>query len=759
MSRYNPHHDAKPILAAAAEWADKCLQHDGSILSDDQNLWTTEHLNELDQLFVQNLDEGERTFLEKLEDQIRPGSPESRRLMAEALWILMLFQSNIRAETKRTNVQTVWAWSGTELDSHHPMLSDDILGGLGSTGAAFNTQRWRELSFLLTLTRAFKRLGLDDRKARLSDAWQFAGWLQGFPEARNRQFRHIWLHLLFPDEFERISSSGDKKLIVAAFNNVQERDVRTWDNERIDRALLDVRHRLERESAAPLDFYQDEALERWRETARTWLLSWNPQKWDWASLQEDRASAVGGRPVIHAWRCASSKPKEGDHAYLVRTGVPPKGIIAYGTIVKAPYEAPHFDPAKAQAGEMAPYVDVEFSGVRDAERDDIVPLDELDRRRPEQTWNPQSSGIQIASPAARVLAGLWRALSPVQGGDAANSPMVSSAVLASSSAPPRNVILYGPPGTGKTHRLRTGFLPAYEDRTAPATPIRRYEFVTFHQSYAYEDFVEGIRPKIEAGGTVTYEVKPGVFRRLCERAKKDPAHRYAIFIDEINRGNVAKVFGELITLLEPDKRASYDATGLWLSDLEVTLPYSGERFSVPSNLDVYGTMNTADRSIALLDLALRRRFEFEELVPTPDTLTGADGQGVIPDDDGGEINLRLLLATLNRRITHLLHRDQTIGHAYLMKVKDFTALRRVLSREIIPLLQEYFYEDWQRIRLVLGDHPKLAAEHQLIRRSVVVAKDLFPDSEDDLTEAAHYVVTPEADITADSVRKIYELQG
>src|ERR1035437_3975187 len=120
MSRYNPHHDAKPILAAAAEWADKCLQHDDSILSDDQRLWTTEHLDELDQLFVQNLEEGERTFLEKLEDQIRPGSPESRRLMAEALWILMLFQSNIKAETKRTNVQTVWAWSGTELDSHHP---------------------------------------------------------------------------------------------------------------------------------------------------------------------------------------------------------------------------------------------------------------------------------------------------------------------------------------------------------------------------------------------------------------------------------------------------------------------------------------------------------------------------------------------------------------------------------------------------------------------------------------------------------------
>ena len=644
--------------------------------------------------------------------------------MAEALWVLMLFQSNIKAETKRTNVQTVWAWSGTELDSHQPMLSDDILAGLGSTGTAFNTHRWRELSFLLTLTRAFKRLSPDDRKELLSDAWRFAAWLQSFPEARNRQFRHIWLHLLFPDEFERISSGGDKKLIVAAFNNVPERDLRTWNDERIDRALLDVRRQLEAEAATSIDFYQEEFLERWRETARAWLLSWNPQKWDWASLQEERASSIGGRPTIHSWRCASSKPKEGDHAYLVRTGVPPKGIVAYGTIVKAPYEAPHSDPEKAQAGEMAPYVDVEFVGVRDAERDDIVPLDELDRRRPEQTWNPQSSGIQIAPPAARALASLWRALPPLKGEGATDLPLVPSTVSASSIATPRNIILYGPPGTGKTHRLRTGFLPAYEDRTTPATPVRRYEFVTFHQSYAYEDFVEGIRPKVKAGA-VTYEVQPGIFRRLCERAKKDPAHRYAIFIDEINRGNVAKVFGELITLLEPDKRASYDAAGLWLSDLEVTLPYSGERFSVPSNLDVYGTMNTADRSIALLDVALRRRFEFEELVPTPDTLTGADGQGTIPDDEGGEINLRRLLATLNRRITHLLHRDQTIGHAYLMKVKDFTALRRVLSREIIPLLQDPRADLHAQLLPHLAPAPRLGAA-DLHRREPAPASDPVP---------------------------------
>ena len=144
---------------------------------------------------------------------------------------------------------------------------------------------------------------------------------------------------------------------------------------------------------------------------------------------------------------------------------------------------------------------------------------------------------------------------------------------------------------------------------------KRYVFVTFHQSYSYEDFIEGIRPETTPDGTISYNVRPGVFRRICARAKADPSHRYAIFIDEINRGNVARIFGELITLVESDKRCVYDAEGNLLEGLEVQLPYSGDTFGVPRNLDIFGTMNTADRSTALLDTALRRRFQFQELSP------------------------------------------------------------------------------------------------------------------------------------------------
>jgi 5-methylcytosine-specific restriction protein B len=186
----------------------------------------------------------------------------SRKLIAEALWVLMLFQSNVTAETKRSNIRSTWEWSGDELDTGHPMLADAVLGGLGSAGAAYNTQRWRELAFLLTVVRAFKGKPADERRELLSDAWRFAEWLRSYPDARNRQFPHICLHLLFPDEFERISSSGDKQAILVGLIGERGKDLKRWDDERIDRALVDLRRKLETEHGAPIDFYDTELTAR-----------------------------------------------------------------------------------------------------------------------------------------------------------------------------------------------------------------------------------------------------------------------------------------------------------------------------------------------------------------------------------------------------------------------------------------------------------------------------------------------------------------
>ena len=225
---------------------------------------------------------------------------------------------------------------------------------------------------------------------------------------------------------------------------------------------------------------------------------------------------------------------------------------------------------------------------------------------------------------------------------------------------------------------------------SPDKQIERFAFITFHQSYSYEDFIEGIKPKMandDSDEHLVYHIEDGVFKQLCKKAEMDPENRYAIFIDEINRGNVSAIFGELITLIETDKRKG--AT----NELVTTLPYSKKPFSVPNNIDIIGTMNTADRSVEALDTALRRRFSFVEMLPDASKLNGKEIQG---------INLELLLNTMNERIEVLVDRDHTIGHAFFMNTENVHDLRTAFGNKIIPLLQEYFYGNYQKMEMVIG---------------------------------------------------------
>lgn len=260
-----------------------------------------------------------------------------------------------------------------------------------------------------------------------------------------------------------------------------------------------------------------------------------------------------------------------------------------------------------------------------------------------------------------------------------------------------------------------------------AGAVRRYSFVTFHQSYGYEEFVEGLRPVLNGdaeAGEVEYEIRAGVFKELCRKARQAPDQRFAMVIDEINRGNISKIFGELITLIEADKRDPLDGTP---PAAEVTLAYSGEKFSVPANVDIIGTMNTADRSLALLDTALRRRFDFVALMPDiraekdPAAPDSAPLAGLVVTLDSGVIDVRGMLQRINERIEALYDRNHCIGHAYLttlVEVPDgttrFEALAATFRNRIVPLLEEYFFEDWQKIRLVLADNQKSDPRAQFI---------------------------------------------
>ena len=876
MSRYHQSRDLTAVLTAVGQWRDTCLIEDGSLFST-QSLWTPESLAELNRAFIQNPMEGAESYLDKLKQQLDGASPDAARLMAELHWALLLFPKNINPSTKRDDIVELWALGGDPLNSSHSLLSDDLLSGVGHAGTAYNTHRWRELGFLIHIAEAFKAESKEDRQSLLNDPWEFSKWLASVPREGQRQFPHILRWMLFPDTFEHMATSTDKRAILQHYEQIPLVRLKKMPDIEIDHKLLDLRHRLENEHGDKIDFYESPWIDEWRSTPRVWLITWNPNNWEWKSFQDDRLRIASGDNVTRPWSSASTQLSEGDTFYLARLGKEPRGLIACGNIASGPYEDEHYDPDRAANGDKTRFVDITFTDLRDPAVDSFISMADLNAgTTDDQVWAPQSSGIEVKPRSANFVSQLWSRLPPVKTfpGEAKGSRQEAIQIKK-----PLNQILYGPPGTGKTYFLREHLMPRYESeapraptgewldgelkktswweavalaladlggeatvnellihpyfrakaraqgkphspnlratcwnslqihavldsatvnyapdkrqpplifdkkpgarwtfagdwdeagealremlerlREGPASAdakIKRHLTVTFHQSYSYEDFIEGIRPQTTEGGSISYDVRDGLFKTFCQRARQDPKQRYALFIDEINRGNISRIFGELITLIETDKRAWWDEDGQLVDGMELTLPYSGDPFGVPKNLDIYATMNTADRSIALMDAALRRRFRFHELMPEPKRVPGSRGDGLIPDGEGGLLDLRALLETINQRLRYLLHRDQTFGHAYFIDVKDLDALRQVMVYDIIPMLAEYFYDDWNKIRRVLGDDGA-APEHQLISVTNLDPTQLFPESDANLPEKADFTISSPEDISADALRKIYE---
>ena len=432
-----------------------------------------------------------------------------------------------------------------------------------------------------------------------------------------------------------------------------------------------------------------------------------------------------------------------------------------------------------------------------------------------------------------------------------------------------NMILYGPPGTGKTYNSVNYAVAIIEGKkidviTAEnhADVLKRYNdykdqgliaFTTFHQSYGYEEFIEGIKPivsydnKADGKKDIQYDIMPGAFKSFCEKAdpkvksfddawdelvecamsqdgkftftrrtnstlnaelkdentfvvtwsggtfntlKKERIYEQWIantyeentnlrggkrwmlesiqavidamvkqfglsanngattekknrvfIIDEINRGNISKIFGELITLIEDTKRLGKP------EETTAILPYSGKPFGVPDNVYILGTMNTADRSIAQIDTALRRRFSFVEMMPDTNTLEGIEVEGV---------NIANMLDIINRRIEVLYDREHTIGHAFFTGLRTEPTIEKlatIFKKSIIPLLQEYFYEDYEKIRLVLGDNRKSEEEQFIVAKAHDYAS-LFGNVDIGLDDGYRYEINPKAFKKIEAYRSI-----
>jgi len=287
--------------------------------------------------------------------------------------------------------------------------------------------------------------------------------------------------------------------------------------------------------------------------------------------------------------------------------------------------------------------------------------------------------------------------------------------------------------------------------------LGRIEFITFHQSYSYEEFIEGLRPEPMEDKQIEYRVKRGLFRRICKRAKNDRENNYILIIDEINRGNISKIFGELITFIEKTKRLGGDE-----HPQEATLPYSGKKFGVPRNVYLIGTMNTADRSITSLDSALRRRFSFKEFPPNAEIISDFEDTKS-PTDDG--IDLKALLTIINKRVEFLLDKDHLIGHTFLKGVNNSEDLCRCFVDNIIPQLDEYFFGDMEKLQLVFGDNNSSLSKEEddkIILDRKIGSEDLFGDAFGDNDDRKLYKVSEKlkkGTFEADAFIKIYDIPG
>jgi 5-methylcytosine-specific restriction protein B len=259
----------------------------------------------------------------------------------------------------------------------------------------------------------------------------------------------------------------------------------------------------------------------------------------------------------------------------------------------------------------------------------------------------------------------------------------------------QQVIFEGPPGSGKTY-IAEKLARYVSENQLSGEHDSRFNIVQFHQSYGYEDFVQGIRPITGSDGNLSYELRDGIFKRFCDTAADDPDGKHVIVIDEINRGDVSRILGELLLLFE-------------YRDKSIDLAYSGPndlRFSIPPNVYILGTMNTADRSLTQIDYALRRRFYFYRLIPVVNgeaavlarwldsELFDAEAKGQILD----------LFIKLNQRIDELLGENYQIGHSFFMVkgIDQFAVQERVFQRAILPLLEEYFHNHRNRREVVSG---------------------------------------------------------
>ena len=737
------------ILEIANAWKQKCLINDQSVFTPN-SLWSLDSLNELRSFLVGKEILGDDRFYNKLRIQLENSSPKTKQLAAELIYILLLFSSNITRERKKKDVSSIWLTSGENLNQYIKDFDIWFPDGYGSTGIGYNNYRWEELVYLINWISALKATNAKDRNLLLTNPWKFGNWLEKIEGSKKRQGRHVFLFLLFPDFYETSSTKKQKDLWLEVFQDkldpldpffevIEETDE---DLVKKDKQLLSIRKKLMVETNVEfVDYYKPPYRELWDPdeefgaTRDGKIESDNNQVRYWVETcyERNQPGRLYGPDSLGKALWSPQVAKGGSKKYQSMVEVKSGDIILHltdsegitGVSVASGSTDDKFIGLEGTPWARRECYRVSLQNFIRLEpilhRDDFFSeknrkkLLEIKQENRDLFYNKNLNMRQGAylTEAPIELVILFNTIYQEKTGkslphiDIANQShkeaILNEKTYSKQDAlddifmderelnliletlnRKKNIIIQGPPGVGKTFiSKRLAYL-----RIGKKDPTK-IGFIQFHQSYTYEDFMQGWRPT-EGGG---FKLQNGPFYEMCKQAEKYPEHDYIFIIDEINRGNMSKIFGELMMLIESDKRDKAN---------EIRIIYSQapeDKFFVPSNLYLIGLMNTADRSLAMVDYALRRRFGFLNLTPQfesikfENTITNAGGSKALVSD------IRSKITELNQ----LIRQDKDlgpgfqIGHSYFCPQRKITDenewYQSILNTEIKPLLDEYWFLD------------------------------------------------------------------
>ena len=751
---------ADGVYQAAQAWVDAALRSDSSLFTPGEPIWSIRWLRELRERFLDQPDESKMKFLEKLRGQLDDGPPEVRQLMAETLYLHLLIVSTKNGSNKRHTIDTVLNWSSSPVAIPDELVAA-LTPGIANPGQYFHVKRPNQVGFLVEFVEQWKELEAGEPTRLLADPWAFKDFVMGRdfrsktltdePNSYRTQ-REALLHLVFPDAFEAIVSSNHKHWIAGAFAKFVEEPA-----EDVDRRLAQIRPEIEaRYGDDDYVYYRPEVRALWDDKYSSDL--WDKfvgrarEYYDTGKLESDEIEyklEISGKLV--AARSAVMESADG-WAELVKRGIggnlvfsveqkkfrdwidesSDDALFALQMLWGGDEDEPsgRIDsfcellpaPASSGSGTRTTLASVLLMGL-DVEQYPPFRVTPFGKAYRQTSYGDPAQGASEAETYEHALEFLDRfieeasgrglplrhrleaqsllwaiqdeepvsTVAPVEDDETTTKVPQSLDELAEELMwePERlrmvihgledkgQVIFQGPPGTGKTYVARRIAQWCREQGGD-------YQIVQFHPSYTYEDFVEGFRPARASDGQVGYDLVPGPLRNMAEQAQANPDSTFILVIDEINRGNVAKVLGELYFLLE-------------YRDEAVNLQYSREPFQLPKNLWFIGTMNTTDRSIALVDAALRRRFYFFGLYPDEPPVEGLLGRWL----ERANIDASWVADLVNAANRKLNDRHLGIGPSHFMKKDpplDAARVRFIWEQAVIPYIEEQCFGDEARLK-------------------------------------------------------------